>query len=51
MNDVYLSYDLTLFFLMRHDERTGGNRAAAYLRKYVEIKPTHIYYGNFKGMA
>jgi FkbM family methyltransferase len=51
MNDVYLSYDLTLFFLMRHDERTGGNRASAYLRKYVEVKPTHIYYGNFKGMA
>lgn len=51
LNDVYLSYDLALFFLMRHDERTGSGYAAAYLRKYIETKPTHIYYGNFKGIA
>lgn len=51
LNDVYLSYDLALFLLMRHDERTGTNHAAAYLRKYVEVQPSHLYYGNFKGMA
>ncbi len=51
LNDVYLSYDLALFFLMRHDERRGTNHAAGYLRKYIEVKPTHIYYGNFKGVA
>ena len=51
LNDVYLSHDLALFFLMRHDERRGTNHAAAYLRKYIEVQPTHIYYGNFKGMA
>jgi hypothetical protein len=51
MNDVYLSYDLALFFLMRHDERRGSNHAAAYLRKYIEVKPTHLYYGNVKGIA
>ena len=51
LNDVYLSYDLALFFLMRHDERRGTSHAAAYLRKYIEVQPTHIYDGNFKGMA
>ncbi len=51
LNDVYLSYDLALFFLMRHDERRGTAHAAAYLRKYIEVKPSHIYYGNFKGVA
>jgi len=51
LNDVYMSHDLALFFLMRHDERRGGTHAAAYLRKYIEVQPTHIYYGNFKGIA
>ena len=51
LNDVYLSHDLALFFLMRHDERKGTNHAAAYLRKYIEVQPTHIHYGNFKGIA
>lgn len=51
LNDVYLSYDLALFFLMRHDERKGSGHAAAYLRKFIEVQPTHLYYGNFKEMA
>lgn len=51
LNDVYLSYDLALFFLMRHDERRGTGHAPAYLRKYIEVQPTHLYYGNFKGVA
>jgi FkbM family methyltransferase len=51
LNDVYLSYDLALFFLMRHDERTGSGHANAYLRKYIEVQPTHLYYGNFKETA
>jgi len=51
LNDVYMSHDLALFFLMPHDERRGGTHAAAYLRKYIEVQPTHIYYGNFKGIA
>lgn len=51
LNDVYLSYDMAFSFLKEHDQRTGSDHARAYLQKFVEVQPSHIYYGNFKELA
>jgi hypothetical protein len=51
LNDVYLSYDIAHLHLREHDRRNGGELARAYLAKFVEARPTHRLYGNFKGKA
>jgi FkbM family methyltransferase len=51
LNDVYLSYDMAFSFLKEHDRRAGTDHAIKYLQKFVETKPSHIYYGNFKEFA
>lgn len=51
LNDVYLSYDLAFVLLRELDQRTGSEHARAFLAKFIEVQPSHIFYANFKGPA